>query len=75
MSKAALEILALTYAQECDGTNVRVNLSIPVPMRTMMRAKAMPGEDPSTLTRPERSGIPDRRNVVADTPTTRTSAN
>ncbi len=53
VSKAALESLALTYAQECSGTNVRVNLLNPGPVRTMMRAKAMPGEDPSTLTRPE----------------------
>jgi NAD(P)-dependent dehydrogenase (short-subunit alcohol dehydrogenase family) len=53
MSKAALESLALTYAAECSGTNVRANLLNPGPMRTIMRAKAMPGEDPSTLKRPE----------------------
>ena len=53
MSKAALESLALTYAAECAATNVRVNLINPGPMRTIMRAKAMPGEDPSTLKRPE----------------------
>ena len=53
MSKAALESLAFTYAQECAGTNVRVNVINPGPVRTMMRAKAMPGEDPSTLPRPE----------------------
>ena len=48
MSKSALEILALTYAAECEGTNVKVNLINPGPMRTAMRAKAMPGEDPPT---------------------------
>ena len=53
MSKAALESLAFTYAQECAGTNVRVNVINPGPVRTMMRAKAMPGEDPSTLPRPQ----------------------
>ena len=29
MSKAALEILALTYAAECEGTKVKVNLLNP----------------------------------------------
>lgn len=53
MSKAALESIALTYAAECEATNIRVNLLNPGPMRTLMRAKAMPGEDPSTLPRPE----------------------
>jgi NAD(P)-dependent dehydrogenase (short-subunit alcohol dehydrogenase family) len=53
MSKAALESLALTYAAECAGTKVKVNVVNPGPMRTLMRAKAMPGEDPSVLPRPE----------------------
>jgi NAD(P)-dependent dehydrogenase (short-subunit alcohol dehydrogenase family) len=53
MSKSALEIVALTYAAECEGTKVKVNLINPGPMRTLMRAKAMPGEDPSALPRPE----------------------
>jgi len=53
MSKAALESLALTYAAECAGTAVRVNLLNPGATRTLMRAKAMPGEDPSTLKKPE----------------------
>jgi NAD(P)-dependent dehydrogenase (short-subunit alcohol dehydrogenase family) len=53
MSKAALESMALTYAAECEGTAVKVNVVNPGPMRTLMRAKAMPGEDPSTLPRPE----------------------
>jgi len=53
MSKIALESLALTYAEECAGTPIRVNLLNPGAMRTLMRAKAMPGEDPSTLKRPE----------------------
>jgi NAD(P)-dependent dehydrogenase (short-subunit alcohol dehydrogenase family) len=53
MSKAALESLALTYAAECENTNVRVNLFNPGPLRTAMRARAMPGEDPQTLNPPE----------------------
>jgi NAD(P)-dependent dehydrogenase (short-subunit alcohol dehydrogenase family) len=53
MSKAALESLVLTYAAECTGTNVRANLLSPGPLRTKMRAKAMPGEDPETLRPPE----------------------
>jgi len=53
MSKAALESLALTYAAECEGGKVKVNLINPGPMRTAMRKKAMPGEDPATLPSPE----------------------
>jgi NAD(P)-dependent dehydrogenase (short-subunit alcohol dehydrogenase family) len=53
MTKAALEMMALTYAEECAGTSVKVNLLNPGPTRTLMRARAMPGEDPSTLKRPE----------------------
>ncbi|HSC17319.1 MAG TPA: SDR family NAD(P)-dependent oxidoreductase [Rhizomicrobium sp.] len=53
IAKAALEALALTYAAECANTNVRVNLFNPGPLRTRMRAKAMPGEDPMTLDPPE----------------------
>jgi NAD(P)-dependent dehydrogenase (short-subunit alcohol dehydrogenase family) len=53
MAKAALESLALTYAAECASTNVKVNLFNPGPIRTAMRARAMPGEDPATLRRPE----------------------
>ena len=53
LSKSALEILALTYAAECEQTNIRVNLINPGPMRTLMRQKAMPGEDPAYLVKPE----------------------
>jgi NAD(P)-dependent dehydrogenase (short-subunit alcohol dehydrogenase family) len=52
-TKAALESLVLTYAEECETTNIRVNLFSPGPTRTAMRAKAFPGEDASTLKRPE----------------------
>jgi len=53
VTKAALESLALTYAEECAGTNVKVNLFSPGPLRTNMRMRAMPGEDPQTLRPPE----------------------
>src|SRR5216683_5134456 len=49
ISKSALETLARTYAAETATTNVRVNLFTPGPVRTRMRAQAMPGEDPMTL--------------------------
>jgi len=55
VSKAALEALARTYATETATTNVRVNLFTPGPMRTRMRAQAMPGEDPMTLETPDRA--------------------
>ena len=53
MSKAALEMITFTYAAECNGTQVKVNALDPGPVRTIMRAKAMPGEDPATLPRPD----------------------
>ncbi len=53
-SKAALDALARTYAAETVNTsNIRVMLINPGPLRTLMRAKAMPGEDPSTLRAPQ----------------------
>ncbi|WP_106754190.1 SDR family NAD(P)-dependent oxidoreductase [Pannonibacter carbonis] len=51
-SKAALEALVRTYAAETQSGTVRVNLLNPGAMRTAMRAKAMPGEDPDTLPHP-----------------------
>ena len=51
-SKAALNALARTYAQEVQSTPVRVVVVDPGRTRTAMRAKAMPGEDPATLPKP-----------------------
>lgn len=51
-SKAALEMLAKTYAEETKQFGVRVALIDPGAMRTRMRAEAMPGEDPATLPDP-----------------------
>ncbi|MDR3419814.1 MAG: SDR family NAD(P)-dependent oxidoreductase [Xanthobacteraceae bacterium] len=53
VSKAALDVLARTYAAETSSTAVRVNLFSPGPTRTRMRALAYPGEDPMTLPAPE----------------------
>src|SRR6266851_1995261 len=53
VSKAALEALARTYAAETASTNVRINVLTPGPVRTRMRAQAMPGEDPMTLQTPD----------------------
>jgi NAD(P)-dependent dehydrogenase (short-subunit alcohol dehydrogenase family) len=54
-SKAALDTIVLAYAAELGKTNVKVNLFNPGPIRTRMRAKAMPGEDPMTLDTPEQA--------------------
>lgn len=53
VSKAALEALAKTYANETAGTEIKVNLVDPGAMATRMRAEAYPGEDPATLPQPE----------------------
>ena len=53
VSKAALEGLVRTYAAEIRQTKVTANLFDPGPLRTRMRAQAMPGEDPATLQPPE----------------------
>ena len=51
VSKFALEGLTQVLADEVDG--VRVNSLNPGPVRTRMRAKAFPAEDPETLITPE----------------------
>jgi NAD(P)-dependent dehydrogenase (short-subunit alcohol dehydrogenase family) len=51
-SKAALEVLVQCYAAELNVTPIKANLFSPGPVRTAMRAKAFPGEDPMTLPTP-----------------------
>ena len=51
-SKAAADALAKAYAGEVEKTKLRVNVFYPGAVRTAMRAKAMPGEDPQTLPTP-----------------------
>jgi len=53
VTKAALEALALTYANETAQTPIKVNLLDPGAVATAMRAEAYPGEDPATLKGPE----------------------
>ena len=52
LSKAALNALAQTYAAECTGTSVTSHLFDPGPMRTALRARAMPGEEEHLLPEP-----------------------
>ncbi|PPQ39752.1 NAD(P)-dependent dehydrogenase, short-chain alcohol dehydrogenase family [Rhodoblastus acidophilus] len=53
-SKAALEAMVRAYAAETENISaVRAMLVNPGPLRTKMRANAMPGEDPNTLKTPE----------------------
>ena len=51
-SKAGLDALIKSYAGEIENTNIRANIFYPGTVRTAMRAKAMPGEDPKTLPHP-----------------------
>ena len=52
-SKAALDNMIMGYAREVEQSNIRVNLVNPGGTRSKMRAEAFPGEDPSTLPKPE----------------------
>lgn len=52
-SKAALEYMVLTWAQEVAKTPLRVNLVNPGATRTKMRAAAFPGEDPMSRPHPD----------------------
>jgi NAD(P)-dependent dehydrogenase (short-subunit alcohol dehydrogenase family) len=56
ISKAALEAMVKTYANEMGTSRLRVNCFSPGATRTKMRATAMPGEDPETLPTPEQVG-------------------
>jgi NAD(P)-dependent dehydrogenase (short-subunit alcohol dehydrogenase family) len=52
-SKAALDAMIKSYAGEMAITEVKANVFYPGQVRTAMRAKAMPGEDPMTLPSPD----------------------
>jgi NAD(P)-dependent dehydrogenase (short-subunit alcohol dehydrogenase family) len=51
-TKAGMEHLVQTWAQEVSTTPLRVNLLDPGAVATAMRAAAFPGEDPATLPTP-----------------------
>ena len=55
-TKAGLENLVRTWADELEQTPIRAVLLEPGAMRTHMRAEAMPGEDPETLPDPSEIG-------------------
>ena len=52
VGKMALDGLVRVYAAEMANTKVRVNAFNPGPLRTAIRARAYPGEDPMTLDPP-----------------------
>ncbi len=52
-TKAALEAMVRSYAAETAQTSVNVIAVAPGHVRTHMRARLMPGEDPATLPTPE----------------------
>lgn len=51
-SKAALDNMVKTYAQEVENTGLKASLFNPGRVATKMRAEAYPGEDPQTLPAP-----------------------
>jgi NAD(P)-dependent dehydrogenase (short-subunit alcohol dehydrogenase family) len=51
-TKAAMEHLVLTWADEVRQTNLQVHLFDPGVVATRLRAQAMPGEDPTSLRKP-----------------------
>lgn len=53
VSKAGLETLAKTYANETADSTVKVNVVDPGATATGMRAEAYPGEDPNTIKTPD----------------------
>jgi NAD(P)-dependent dehydrogenase (short-subunit alcohol dehydrogenase family) len=53
ITKAALEALAKTYANETSDSPIKVNVVDPGATATRMRAEAYPGEDQTTLRTPQ----------------------
>jgi NAD(P)-dependent dehydrogenase (short-subunit alcohol dehydrogenase family) len=53
VSKAAVESLARTWAQELGSTSIRTNLIDPGPTLTALRKRVYPGEDNSQLKKPD----------------------
>jgi NAD(P)-dependent dehydrogenase (short-subunit alcohol dehydrogenase family) len=54
VSKAAIEVLARTFAAETASTNVRVNVIAPGQVRTRMLATARPGLDMANVEKPDK---------------------
>ena len=53
VSKAALSSFMKILADELESTSINVNGLIPGIVRTALRTRAFPAEDPTTLTKPE----------------------
>lgn len=53
VSKAGLECMVRTWAEELRNTSIRANIYDPGRTATRMRAQAFPGEDQTTLPTPE----------------------
>jgi NAD(P)-dependent dehydrogenase (short-subunit alcohol dehydrogenase family) len=69
-SKAALETLALAYADEMAGLgDLRVAIVDPGATATAMRTDAFPGEDPATIKQPEVVGEAIADLLASDFPT------
>ena len=69
-SKAALETLLGTYADETGFTNrMRVHIVDPGATRTRMRALAFPGEEPDSVKPPETVAKAIVERLLADSPT------
>jgi len=69
-SKAAIETLARSWAEETKSLPLRINSVDPRGTRTAMRAQAFPGENPETLPHP--SVIAENILALADPALTRT---
>lgn len=63
-SKAAVEALTRSWAEETQNMALRVNAFDPARTRTAMRAQAMPGEDPSSVPHP--SEVAKKVLILAD---------
>lgn len=71
-SKAAVEAMARSWADETKNSTLRVNCVNPGATRTAMRAQALPGEDPQTLPHP--SEVARKIAALADPAMTETGA-
>jgi len=66
VSKAALETLAKTYANETADSSIKVNIVDPGATATAIRAEAYPGEDQASLQSPEKVADAILRLVMPD---------
>jgi NAD(P)-dependent dehydrogenase (short-subunit alcohol dehydrogenase family) len=65
-SKAALEALVLSYAEEVRSFGIRAAIVDPGATATTMRVRAFPGEDPTTIKSPAVVGDAIKNLLVSD---------